>query len=1092
MPDAPPPLYVPFGVGPDGPPPYEAPRGSHWEWIWSPSTLKGAWVLFPPDDPPYPTSGPPTPKAVNAVAASSLTLAAGGTDIPIVYGERIVEGAVVYQNLGNPSLYIVIFASGPAHAVPTLYLNGVAVASGVDGVTYTTHTGAYGQSVDSVISTYIGNYNLPGIVYAVVSIDGGDSFNPPSPWYGTVSTFSAKIQGLETYDPRENRITHSEDFSNSYWSSTPAFPTVATGQTDRFGGTTATRWTFGGSGPYIISRATSGLSLTTADPVIVVIDIRTTSGTIPNVVLSASKTVGGASATTTFTVTTNWRRRVATLAAVAGTGEAQIQLSGIPSSAVVEVAFASVQIKSEDFGYTKTVASAVTAGSRYGKNPILSMADLMTDAVHGGGLSTSFVNYASAGLAAAECDGVRADGTATFELNLAISSKGTLANYIEAIRACCAAEVFMRDGKYTFWVDTLQPSDPVLDLVEGVTVKNVKTPLVSESSRPTRVVVEYPDAAHSYATNPAVAEHIGLATGAVTLKEARYQLDGVTSQQCALRAAEYIVNVSRVCEVRTSFTMPFLGVRLYRGMLITLTTLAGLSAQAMVVTDFNRLETGEYTVQAREYDEALYSFSTATPNTPISSNMPSLELASAPPLVIDSQFSATGNFMSVTIDAGHAFPYRYGAGNWSASNCPTFVPASINDSVLTTLAVAFDTSTSTDSILTFDAGVGQTKAFKRLDLYHGASFGSNPTPIVEYSDNASSWTAVSTTPFRLSSLSTTSAKGIALLFAGTPGSHRYWRVRKGALVGTAPYGFYEVQFLEGGRTAFAQYIVVRNGAQPNAPVWQKIPIRGGQLTYDIDVTPITYTFTETGSSNLSVGVALIITIENRAGRESLYAHEAALSSYYVPDVSTTVVAKRQETGGAADVGHIALSGSASFDPVDASLVALSVKNSVTTPTVALAEFGYNGNIAIDIDKAGSLRTDESLHVAPMILDDVTASSDTTINSTTSTDITDATITFTPPSDCRMTIVGTFEVEMVTSGSIFIGELVVNGTPHALVAAFKPTATGFRTMVSRQWCVQLTGGTSYTIKLAARLKTGTGNFTVYADNTSFSGPMVGRF
>lgn len=1079
---------------PDGPPPYEAPNGSHWRWIRNPGGLSGRWVLFPPDDPPYPTSGPPSPRVVNSVSAATLGLAAKGTDIPIVYGERILDGAVIYQNLGNPSLYVVVFASGPVHAVTTLHLNGVAVASGVDGVTYTVHLGAYNQSVDTTIGTYVGNYNLPGICYAVVSIDGGDSFTPPSPWYGNVSVFSATVQGIETYDPRENRITNSESFSNTYWSGSPAFPTLVTGVADRFGGTAASQWTFGGAGPYVISRQTSGLSLVSGDPVCVVLEYRTTSGTVA-FNLTAAKT-SGTTTSVALTATTSWRRRAVVLTS-GGTGNAQIQLDGIPSSAVLEVAFASVQILSEDYGYTKTVASAITAGTRYSTNPILALRDLMTDAVHGGGLSTAFMNDASAGKAAALCDAIRADGTATYSLNLAITTKGTLASYMEAIRATCALEVFMDQGKYCFWVDDIQPIDAVLSFTEGTDAKNVRTSLVSSFDRPTRVVVEYQDASHSYAQSTAVAEHAGLATGAVELKEARYQLDGVTSQQCALRAAEYLVNISRVCELRTTFTVPFKGVLLYRGMLIALTTLAGLSAQALVVTDFSRLDTGEYQVTAREYDAALYTFSTATPNTPVASNLASL--TDAPPPVVAISTVTGGAELDARIwwtqPMRYKAPVTYGAAYWSdlTANLISFDASKVNDG--NTSVNAFEFYNGATSKLRFDAGAGQTKRFGKVRIWIDTI--EQTCPVVQTSGG----TSLAPLPLGAGGWMWDYSNSDYVVSAGTwielewgdIGAQRYWDIGQ-LFVTASTFHVKEVQFYEiedEYPRAWIEGYEIHAGPLVTSPLVAFIP--GGLAPSLAEPFDASAFITQTPGTDLTA-LAFDLTVVVRSiygqkstGREIKRATDPPWSGVTITTASDVApyVMQRPSAGGIPQPGNANLGGifqSKQFvaDPQAAGTIPLEVDN-VASPTVALATFRLNNVEQSRIDKKGSLATLRSARVAPW-LEAMVFSSATTINSTTAADITGLVFpTFTPPSDVLFNVYVCLDAKYISTASVFLGELVVNGTPHSIQIVWGPQTVNDRIPLWGHWQLTLSGGTSYAIKMQGKLSGGAGSFTIAANS-----------
>lgn len=144
-----------------------------------------------------------------------------------------------------------------------------------------------------------------------------------------------------------------------------------------------------------------------------------------------------------------------------------------------------------------------------------------------------------------------------------------------------------------------------------------------------------------------------------------------------------------------------------------------------------------------------------------------------------------------------------------------------------------------------------------------------------------------------------------------------------------------------------------------------------------------------------------------------------------------------------------------------------------------------------IDAKGSLKTAEASRVAPWIEPEVVASAATTINSTTRTDITGATVTFTPKSDCRIQVTAFFDmIQTVAGGDIFVGELLVNGAAEAESAQ---TAIGARHMIGQVWNLPLTGGTSYTIKLTGKLAVDTGtDYQVAAPHTKFSLIGIGRF
>jgi hypothetical protein len=70
-------------------------------------------------------------------------------------------------------------------------------------------------------------------------------------------------------------------------------------------------------------------------------------------------------------------------------------------------------------------------------------------------------------------------------------------------------------------------------------------------------------------------------------------------------------------------------------------------------------------------------------------------------------------------------------------------------------------------------------------------------------------------------------------------------------------------------------------------------------------------------------------------------------------------------------------------------------------------------------------------------------------------------------------------------------LKVNGSAQAEFAVYDGKAAGARSSVAQVYNFTLTGGTSYTIKMSARLASGTGVFVVTAIHSKFSIVAVGR-
>ena len=126
----------------------------------------------------------------------------------------------------------------------------------------------------------------------------------------------------------------------------------------------------------------------------------------------------------------------------------------------------------------------------------------------------------------------------------------------------------------------------------------------------------------------------------------------------------------------------------------------------------------------------------------------------------------------------------WGASAWSQSGLGGFTAANVNNGVPT--VKAFDLNAAgIGSTLQLDCGAGVTRAFQAVRLYASAAY--NATFNVEYSDNASAWTAIATN-WNAGQDAAYSTKNWA-----AAGAHRYWRLSK---TNAAASGgdIYEVQF----------------------------------------------------------------------------------------------------------------------------------------------------------------------------------------------------------------------------------------------------------------------------------------------------------
>ena len=1140
---------------------------------------------------------------------AQMTLPATNGRIPVVYGRQRLGGdifALVQDAVTRRLVAGIGLCEGEIEQVESFTMD-----DGTDPSyfgSYTSYTGTLTQSADTVLTTAllstVGKLEkYPGLAYLVFEYL---TTAPEIRWPRPI------VKGRKIYDPRENRIINSETFSSPTWTCSGTFPTHASGIADRPGYTNASRWTFGGSGPYTMSRQTSGLGLGTGDAVTVTLEMRCAAGA--TVTLTAAKSVGGASASTSCTVTSTWKQFEVTLAAGSGTGEGKIQVSGIASSTVLEVAFASVQKTSENYGYVKTTASAVTAQTAYSANPALEMLDLKSNQDFGQGVPTASIDLASVGRAAAYCDEVVDHGEKRWECHITIREPAAAEEWFKTIGIHFGGFWRFKSGKWNLYYGH---PDPVVAM--SITTSHiVGSPKCRRGTTaglldaPNRVTTRWIDAAGgTWDEIPVYVQTSDVETAGTEVREFSPQTPGYQLKTQAERCANRLLN-RVLADLMCSVDITLDGAALAPGDRVQVTDdSVGLSAQDFLVVNMRRNDdAGTITLELEEYDEAIWTGTAGATDT-------------APTVPDQSPFDTPGVVGIATVTGGGAFDPRifwrdpvtyeadvqYGASFWSSNLLTSFTAANVNDGNTSTTAFVFGSSLA--SYLKFDAGSGNTKRFGKCRIY--ASNASQIAPIVAYSDDDSTYTVVAPDGSQAYSSSwldsfsacdfKTDGSTYVELDWDDVGAHRYWRIQKSDTGAT--YTVREVQFSVIENIFPSQWIdryEVYQGSSTSGPMIYTRPGRSAPTVTDyVDLSPwvtqtpgtgltswvmhftvavrnvmgglsagrtiyrITNATYVSGSSTSASTVSPYIMQRTATGGAVQTAHadisgtfrsgklgksgaagefvlpaadgsanqllktdgagnlgftsNAPTASDGVTSASGTApltlnlaakaltgsiaitptnsgggVALQASTPGTAQTGNANLSGKVKAgqleaDPQAAGTIALEVDN-VASPTVALATFRLNDVEQSKIDKKGSLQTLESSRIAPWVETMVVATA-TTINSTTAADLNGLTVTFTPPSDCRAMIVAVLDAKMTTTGSGFLGELVVNGTPDTNQIIFNPQTNNERVPITGVWTVALTGGTSYTIKMQGKLNGGAGVFSIAA-GSRFSFVAVGKF
>jgi len=1152
---------------------------------------------------------------------AQMTLPATNGRIPVVYGRQRLGGdifALVQDAVTRRLVAGIGLCEGEIEQVESFTMD-----DGTDPSyfgSYTSYTGTLTQSADTVLTTAllstVGKLEkYPGLAYLVFEYL---TTAPEIRWPRPI------VKGRKIYDPRENRIINSETFSSPTWTCSGTFPTHASGIADRPGYTNASRWTFGGSGPYTMSRQTSGLGLATGDAVTVTLEMRCAAGA--TVTLTAAKSVGGASASTSCTVTSTWKQFEVTLAAGSGTGEGKIQVSGIASSTVLEVAFASVQKTSENYGYVKTTASAVTAQTAYSANPALEMLDLKSNQDFGQGVPTASIDLASVGRAAAYCDEIVDHGEKRWECHITIREPAAAEEWFKTIGIHFGGFWRFKSGKWNLYYGhpdpTVAMSITTSHIVGSPKCRRGTTAGLLDA--PNRVTTRWIDAAGgTWDEIPVYAQTSDVETAGTEVREFSPQTPGYQLKTQAERCANRLLN-RVLADLMCSVDITLDGAALAPGDRVQVTDASvGLSAQDFLVVNMRRNDdAGTITLELEEYDEAIWTGTAGATDAAPTVTPPSPW--ATPPEPTRPAFVGDPTGFYFEQPRQYATPTLYGSSYWSQVNVTSWDATKINDGVTTVSAGTYGPGAQSYFILDLQSGnsakfsklkfsLTGSQVFEDFSSYWAADF-----PVVQYSDDGSSWTATSG---QRSSLMRSGTAGVNLAGWITEwdipaAAHRYWRIKVGLGSAGATLAVSDAQFyVSTGDYPYVKHYEVHAGTSATDPIFAIIPgtsLPTSSVPFAIEnmwyETNVPYTGAGSLQNLILQYIDVVVVTVNTVGLKSSGVHlfklrdanlapasssntNGILSSYPnfsagVPGTSATAravahggVLKLSENSGAyspiltdggatpgvklqaatpgtAQTGHENLTGtilsgkigktggSVAFvlpaadgsagqtletdaaanlvfgskvklqastpgtaetgnanlsgkvkagqmeaDPQAAGTIALEVDN-VASPTAALATFRLNNVEQSKIDKKGSLQTLESSRIAPWVETMVVATA-TTINSTTATDLNNLTVTFTPPSDCRAMIVAVLDAKMTTTGSGFLGELVVNGTPDTNQIIFNPQTNNERVPIAGVWTVALTGGTSYTIKMQGKLNGGAGVFSIAA-GSRFSFVAVGKF
>jgi hypothetical protein len=240
----------------------------------------------------------------------------------------------------------------------------------------------------------------------------------------------------------------------------------------------------------------------------------------------------------------------------------------------------------------------------------------------------------------------------------------------------------------------------------------------------------------------------------------------------------------------------------------------------------------------------------------------------------------------------------YGTSFFTAVNLASYDGTKVNDGVTTVAAFTFNVAGT--SSLTFDAGVGLTKSFRELTVYHSAIVN---TPVLQWATSpAGPWTAVTTNradTFTIGGGVFKTVYGWADL-----SGKRCWRLLK-ATAGAEAMTFYEVQWQEfTGPYLYAKgYKIIHTatGAEYGGLIAaNKIPTAAAPITIEPLATRTTTaaTWGAGGSATSAVAIKVVVVGGTEPGIESAGVAGSAgeNSSSVALGGSADYVVQKTETG----------------------------------------------------------------------------------------------------------------------------------------------------------------------------------------------------
>jgi hypothetical protein len=386
-----------------------------------------------------------------------------------------------------------------------------------------------------------------------------------------------------------------------------------------------------------------------------------------------------------------------------------------------------------------------------------------------------------------------------------ISRKASGLDWINTLRVECLGVLQWNDGKLGLFINKAFSGTPKVyrDTHDGATKPNVNADSITWGRKPRHdlpncVEVRYTDIQNGYQTASVVKQRAAVTAGTELERRSVFDLRGIGDSSYAGRIATSLLNLfwddmegEFVASRDAIESLPWDVATLYGG---------GLSGQQIRIRKI-RGKGEDFRITFTEYQDASYSDAIVEEDAPIATEETTAVADDVIPEVTDFNPDPTDFGKIYWSPAQEPSLDQFGSSFFTSSNLGSYDGERVNNGLIS--SKAFDLNVALQKYLTFDAGSGNTKAFRRVDLWiDGTDPYSNDEPsfTVQYSDDGSSWSSMTTAEandgnsVQWITEQTESGLTRAIYKWGDVGDHRYWRIDFGA--SAVACDVYEVWFRE--------------------------------------------------------------------------------------------------------------------------------------------------------------------------------------------------------------------------------------------------------------------------------------------------------